>query len=94
MRKVTIVMLVVVIVAFVGGVFYLQMRQESESGYKDGLKMGFLYGFNDAKAGTPPKTEGLRERLQILEDSTYDKAFLEGATTGYLKGYEAGKEGQ
>jgi len=92
MRKTAIVVLIIIIVVFFGGIFYLNQRQESQSGYKDGLKMGYLYGFNDAKAGTPPKTEDLRERLVVDGDSTYDKAFLEGAGKGYLKGYAAGKE--
>ena len=92
MRKATIVVLVVIILAFVGGIFYLERRQESETGYKDGLKMGYLYGFNDAKAGSSPKTESLRERLVVEGNSIYEKALLHGAREGYLKGYQSGKE--
>lgn len=92
MRKVMIIFLIVVIGAFVGGIFYLNNRQESETGYKDGLKMGYLYGFNDARAGSLLKTENLRERLFIEGKSTYDRAFLDGAKNGYVKGYAAGKE--
>jgi hypothetical protein len=94
MGKVTIVVLVVLIAAFVGGFFYLDNRQESETGYKDGLKMGYLYGFNDGRDGDPPETEKLRERLVVEGGSTYDKAFLVGAKEGYVKGYAVGKEEQ
>jgi len=92
MRKVTIVILIVIIAVFVGGIFYLNKRQESETGYRDGLKMGYLYGFNDAKGGSLPKTDNLRERLFVEGNSTYDKALLDGAEKGYLKGYAGGKE--
>jgi hypothetical protein len=92
MRKVTIIILIVLIVGFIGGVFYLDRKQESETGYRDGLKMGYLYGFNDAKAGTPLKTDKLGERFVIEGNSTYDEALLRGAKEGYVKGYGAGKE--
>jgi hypothetical protein len=91
MRKVTIIVLIVVIVGFIGGVFYLNKKQETEAGYRDGLKMGYLYGFNDAKAGTSMNTDTLAERFAI-GGSTYDKSFLRGATEGYVKGYQAGQE--
>jgi len=93
MRKVTIIILIVVIVGFIGGVFYLNKKQETETGYRDGLKMGYLYGFNDAKAGTSMNTDTLAERFVIEGNSTYDKALLRGAREGYIKGYQAGKEG-
>jgi hypothetical protein len=93
MRKVTIIILIVVIAGFIGGAVYLDRKQESESGYRDGLKMGYLYGFTDAKAGISPETDKLGERFAIVDNSTYDKALLRGAREGYLKGYKAGKEG-
>jgi hypothetical protein len=94
MRKVTIIVLILVIAVFVVGFFYFNNRQESQTGYKDGLRMGFLYCFNDGKGGGPPETENLRERLVVEGDSAYDKGFLAGAEEGYVKGYGAGKEGQ
>jgi len=93
MRKVTMIILIVVIIGFIGGALYLNRKQESESGYRDGLKMGYLYGFTDAKAGISPGTDTLAERFAIGDNSTYDKALLRGAREGYLKGYKAGKEG-
>lgn len=92
MGKVTIVVLVVVIGVFVGGVFYLNSKQESDAGYQEGLRMGYLYGFNDGRAGNPSQVEKLAQRLAIEGSSTYDRAFLDGAKKGYLKGYAAGKE--
>ncbi len=93
MRKSIVIVLILLVVALVAGVFYRNYKLEKETGEKEGLKMGYLYGFNDAKAGNPLKTENLAKRLFITGDSTYDKAFLSGATKGYHKGYEAGKEG-
>lgn len=92
MGRFTVIVLVLAIAIFVGGFFYLNNRQESESGYKDGVKMGYLYGFHDGKAGSPIKTENLGEILAVEGGSTYDKAFLVGAKEGYIKGYAAGEE--
>lgn len=94
MGRVTIIILILVIAVFVGGFFYLNNRQESERGYKDGLRMGYLYGFHDGKAGRPLETENLGEKLVVEESSTYDRAFLGGAKEGYVKGYAAGKEAE
>ena len=94
MGKVTIVVLIVIVAVFVGGFFYLESRQESETGYREGLKMGYLYGFNDGKGGKSPETEHLGAILAIEGSSRYDKAFLVGAKEGYVKGYGAGKEAQ
>ncbi len=92
MRRGIVIILIVVIAAFAGGFFYMDYQQEKETGQREGLKMGYLYGFDDAKAGNPLRTENLKERLGVLGDSTYDKAFLAGAQQGYLKGYAEGKE--
>ena len=73
MRKVTIIILIVVIAGFIGGVVYLDRKQESESGYRDGLKMGYLYGFTDAKTGISPETDKLGEKFAIGNHSTYEK---------------------
>jgi hypothetical protein len=93
-RKSTIIILVILIAVFVAGVFYMERKQESETGYRDGSKMGFLYGFHDGKGGDPAKVETLKQRLVIEGGSTYDKAFLVGAKEGYLRGYDAGKGGE
>jgi len=92
MRKSIIIILIVVIAAFVGGIFYLNIQQEKETGKREGLTMGYLYGFNDAKAGSPLNTESLRERLSVVGDSAYEKALLAGAKEGYVHGYAAAKK--
>jgi hypothetical protein len=92
MRKVTVIILIVIIAAFVAGFFYLNNRQESETGYRDGLKMGYLYGFNDGRDRTPPAAEDLGRTLAVVGGSAYDNAFLVGAKEGYVKGYGVGKE--
>ncbi len=75
------------------GVFYRNYTLDKNSGEQDGIRMGYLHGFNDARDGKTPNTENLRERLLIMGDSIYEKAFLVGARKGYLKGYDAGKGG-
>ncbi len=93
MRKGTIILLVFLIALLMVGVFYRNYTLDKNSGEQDGLRMGYLHGFNNARDGKAPNTEDLRERLFVMGDSTYDKAFLVGARKGYLKGYDAGKGG-
>jgi hypothetical protein len=92
MSKGTVVILVLLIVALAGGFFYSNHKLEKESGEREGLKTGYFIGFMDAKDGSPPNTENLKERLFVMGDSTWDKAFLAGANKGYLTGYEEGKK--
>ncbi len=92
MGKATVIVLIILIAALVGGSFYTNYELERESGEQDGRKMGYLYGFNDAKDGKSPNTENLATRLFVVGDSTYDKAFLAGAYDGYRRGYDEGKK--
>jgi len=92
MGKGTVIILIILIATLVGGFFYTDYKLERESGEKDGVKMGYLYGFNDAKDGKSPNTENLAMRLFVVGDSTYDKAFLAAAYSGYRRGYDEGKK--
>ncbi len=94
MGKGTVVILVILVVALGGGFFYSNHKLEKESGEKEGLKTGYFIGFTDAKDGNSPNTDNLKDRLVVMGDSTWDKAFLAGATEGYRKGYEEGKKAE
>jgi hypothetical protein len=92
MKKRIIIIAIILIGLLVGGIIYRNFRLDKETGQEEGLRMGYLYGFNDARDGKPPHPENLRERLSVEGGSTYDKALLEGARKGYLKGYAEGKK--
>lgn len=92
MRKSVIVILVIVVVLFVVGVFYLNARQQLETGYREGLQMGYLYGFNDARDGKPFNEDGIKTPVPVEDNSVFSKVFLAAAREGYRKGYTSGKE--
>jgi hypothetical protein len=92
MRKSVIIILAILVILFIGAFFYLNDRQQSETGYKEGLKMGYLYGFNDGKDGNPLDPEGIKRFFSLEGSSTYGKAFLDGAMEGYRQGYTSGKQ--
>ena len=92
MRKSVIVILSIVVVLSFGGFFYLNHNQQAEIGYKEGLKMGYLCGFNDGRDRKPFNPDGIKTFVPLGDASTYNKAFLVGATEGYRKGYTSGKQ--
>jgi hypothetical protein len=92
MRRSIIAVLAVVVVLSVGGFFYLNCRQQTETGYKDGLKMGYLCGFNDGRDEKPFNPDGTRTFVPLEDESAYTVGFMTGAVEGYRKGYAFGKE--
>jgi len=54
--------------------------------------MGYLCGFNDGRDRKPFNPDGIKTFVPLGDASTYNKAFLAGATEGYRKGYTSGKQ--
>ncbi len=92
MRKCVIVILAIVLALSMVGFFYLDHKQQAETGYKEGLKMGYLFGFNDSRDGKPFNLDGIKPLVPSGDNSTYSIGFLTGAAEGYRKGYASGKE--
>ena len=92
MRKSVIVILAVLVILSMSGFFYVGHKQQAETGYRDGLKIGYLYGFNDSRDGKSFDLDGIKTLVPLEDNSPYNKGFLAGAMEGYRKGYASGKE--